>query len=151
MARAGLRISEQHLAEMRALMAAQPDVEVCGLLAGREGASTRVFAITNDLHSATRYAMNLSEQVDAFIEIETSGEELLAIYHSHPHGPARPSATDLAEAHYPGVAHLIWSPLDNDWVCKAFLLDGDEIVDLEYECLSAAHPASPLGEPTCSH
>lgn len=137
MSRQSLKIHATHFLEMRAFVAAQSDVEVCGLLAGRGNESTRVFAIANDLNSATRFAMNLKQQVDAFIAIENAGDTLLAIYHSHPHGPARPSTTDLAEAHYPGVAHLIWSRLDNDWVCKAFLLDGGQIVDLEYELLSA--------------
>ncbi len=136
-----LNIHAAHYSEMRDFVAAQPDLEVCGLLAGRHFESTRVFSITNDLASTTRYAMNLKQQVNAFAEIEKAGNELLAIYHSHPHGPARPSTTDLAEAHYPGVAHLIWSRLDNDWVCRAFLLDGGQIVDLEYELLSATHPA----------
>lgn len=143
MSRPVLRIAKSHFDEMRHFVATQPEAEVCGLLAGRDSTSTRVFAITNDLASPTRFAMNLKEQVDAFLTIEKAGEELLAIYHSHPHGPARPSITDLAEAHYPGVVHLIWSRLDNDWLCKAFLLDGGQIVDLEYELLLAIDPVKP--------
>jgi proteasome lid subunit RPN8/RPN11 len=142
MSRQSLKIHATHFYEMRAFVGAQSAVEVCGLLAGRGNESTRVFAITNDLNSANRFAMNLKQQVEAFIAIENAGDTLLAIYHSHPNGPARPSTTDLAETHYPGVAHLIWSRLDNDWVCKAFLLDGGQIVDLEYELQSATASAN---------
>ena len=33
--------------------------------------------------------------------------EIVGVYHSHPNGEARPSATDVAEAFYPAWTHLI--------------------------------------------
>lgn len=38
-----------------------------------------------------------------------SGMEILGFYHSHPDHPARPSATDLAEAHWLGSSYVITS------------------------------------------
>jgi proteasome lid subunit RPN8/RPN11 len=38
-----------------------------------------------------------------------AGEELFAIYHSHPHAPAEPSVRDIAEAAYPQAIYLIIS------------------------------------------
>ena len=35
------------------------------------------------------------------------GDEILGFYHSHPHGAAVPSATDVAEAAYPGSVYAI--------------------------------------------
>jgi proteasome lid subunit RPN8/RPN11 len=37
------------------------------------------------------------------------GEELFAIFHSHPQAPAEPSATDLELAAYPDALYLIVS------------------------------------------
>jgi proteasome lid subunit RPN8/RPN11 len=38
-----------------------------------------------------------------------AGEDLLAIYHSHPASPAAPSSIDIAEAGYPDAIYLIIS------------------------------------------
>jgi proteasome lid subunit RPN8/RPN11 len=35
--------------------------------------------------------------------------EIVGVYHSHPNGPARPSAADRAEAHYPDWVFAIVS------------------------------------------
>lgn len=117
---------------MRAHVAAEAPLEACGLLAGVGGRSVHVFRIENELASPTQFRMEARQQVDAFLQIEKNAWELLAIYHSHPAGPPSPSKTDLAEALYPGVAHLIWS-FDLSWNCRAFLLDGGIIQTLEYE------------------
>lgn len=116
---------------MRAHVGAEAPLEACGLLAGASGRSRQVFLVRNELASATHYSMAPSEQLRAFMEIERAGWELLAIYHSHPNGPPHPSQTDLAEAHYPGVAHLIWTRHGGEWTCRAFLLDGGEVSEVE--------------------
>lgn len=95
-----------------ALLAALRDVlpeEGCGLLGGRNGRVLRTIPVTNIHHSATRYAMEPAEQVRGMLALEAAELTLLAIYHSHPQGPAAPSATDLAHWHYPDAAQLIVS------------------------------------------
>jgi proteasome lid subunit RPN8/RPN11 len=72
--------------------------------------------------------MEPGEQLKAMLAIEEAGEELLAIYHSHPGGPAWPSPSDVAEAAYPGVIHLIWYRQAGDWECGGFLIEGDRVV-----------------------
>jgi proteasome lid subunit RPN8/RPN11 len=81
--------------------------ESCGLIAGLQSTALAIFPVTNSLHSPTRFRMDASEQVKALLEIERSDWELLAIYHSHLHGPAEPSVTDTKEFAYPGVTYLI--------------------------------------------
>jgi len=115
----------------------QAPEEACGLLGGqRAGARARValvIPITNALHSATRYRMEPQEQLAAFNRLDAAGLELLAIYHSHPKGPATPSATDLAEAYYPEAVHLIWSAQEGRWECRGYRLSNGRFQPVELE------------------
>jgi len=106
--------------------------EACGLLAGkacpepcpersrrgsrrgsrRDGRVEKVYQMTNADHSPVTYRLDPEEQVRAFTDIEEKGWELLAIYHSHSHSPAYPSATDLELAFYPDSLYLIISLAD---------------------------------------
>lgn len=85
-----------------------PGREVCGLLAGPPGGTpTRHIPITNVAERPDRFDMAAAELIDAFRAMRQAGEELIAIYHSHPFGPPAPSATDIAECQYPETVHLI--------------------------------------------
>ena len=84
-------------------------LESCGLLAGKEHTATRFLAITNRLGSATEFDMEPTELVAALRAFRTNGESLVAIFHSHPAGPARLSGRDLERAWYPEAAHIIVS------------------------------------------
>jgi [CysO sulfur-carrier protein]-S-L-cysteine hydrolase len=87
-------------------------LEGCGLLATdleEQTQARRFFPGTNVDHSAVRFTMDPVEVLRAFREIRQHGWRLGAIVHSHPRTPATPSATDLAEAHYPEALILIVS------------------------------------------
>ena len=83
--------------------------EACGLLAGKEGQVEKVYCMTNAEHSPVSYCLDPEEQVRAFMEIEERGWGLLALYHSHTHLPAYPSARDVEMAFYPDSAYVIIS------------------------------------------
>ncbi len=86
---------------------AETPKECCGLIAGRGDRATRVIRCTNA--SATpevRYAL---KELRSVIEIEDAGDELVAIYHSHPRSPAYPSPTDRREAHWPEACYVLVS------------------------------------------
>lgn len=59
--------------------------------------------------SPSRFTMDPVEVLHALREIDEHGWWLGAIVHSHPHGPGRPSATDLREARYPDALTVIVS------------------------------------------
>ena len=82
--------------------------EACGLLVGRSIGS-RFIPITNIAASAREYEMDPSELISTMRSLRDCGEQLIAIFHSHPHGPAEPSKTDVDRAYYPEAAHLIVS------------------------------------------
>ena len=117
------------MAEMRAHVLACLPEEACGLLGGRidgtEAIVQCVIPMENELHSPVRFRMVPSEQLQAFNMLDDLGLELVGIFHSHPTGPEAPSATDLAEFYYPGVAFLIWSPGAEGWQLRAFRIAGD--------------------------
>jgi proteasome lid subunit RPN8/RPN11 len=116
----GLWLEPAHWAQMQAHVQRCAPEEACGLLVGTAGRVRAVCEITNALHSPVRFRMAEQEQVNAFLELEQRGWELLAIYHSHPNGPPGPSPTDLAEFAYPGVLYVIWSLQASGWEGRAF-------------------------------
>jgi len=98
--------------EMEASLRRALPQEGCGLLAGKreEGGAAiavRYVAGTNLDASPLRYTMDPAQVARAFDEFERDGLSLVAIAHSHPEGPARPSPTDLREYHYPDALMLV--------------------------------------------
>ena len=59
--------------------------------------------------------------------MQREGLDLVALYHSHPYGPAAPSASDRRLAAYP-VPYLIADPAAE--VLRAYLLPGGEEVEV---------------------
>jgi [CysO sulfur-carrier protein]-S-L-cysteine hydrolase len=99
--------------------------EACGILSGaQDGVINSVIPITNELHSQTAFRMDPEEQIRAFLDIEKRNQELIAVYHSHPNGPAGPSERDINQFLYPGVVQLIWSRQDSVWSLNGFIING---------------------------
>ena len=113
----------------------EPESEVCGLIAARDGTPGSVYPVANVADIPEKlFAMDPAGQIEAMRQMREGGEELFAIYHSHPHAPAQPSARDLQEAAYPEALYLIVS-LNTKGVLemRGFRLHDGEIdkVDLE--------------------
>jgi proteasome lid subunit RPN8/RPN11 len=100
--------------------------EACGLLGGPPGQVERVYCVPNVYRSPVAYLMDPAGQVDAMIELEAAGLEVVGIFHSHPAGPPVPSATDVAQALYPESVYVILSPGGSDgWQMRGFeIADG---------------------------
>ena len=116
-------LSKEHLEQMlRHVTACLPE-EGCGMLGGLGSRVTVVRAINNLARSPVRYYMDPVEMVHMFDDLDKNGLELIATFHSHPHGPQVPSETDIQEFLYPGTAVLIWAPDDNGaWKMRAFMI-----------------------------
>ena len=76
--------------------------ECCGILGGADGGVTRLYRITNTAHSPYRYLMNPQEQLNAMLDCDRNGWDVLAFYHSHTHSAAYPSPTDVRMAQESG-------------------------------------------------
>ena len=81
-------------------------------MAGEAGIIQQIYPVKNILSSSVAYEMDPTQQVNAMLELEDQGWELLAIYHSHPFGPPTPSPSDIAQATYPEAAYVIVSLRD---------------------------------------
>ncbi len=85
------------------------DNEVCGMVAGLDGVATRVLPVRNAAERPERtYAMDPVDQHRAWSSIEDAGEEMLAIYHSHPPVGAYFSETDMRMAYTEDGEHELW-------------------------------------------
>ncbi len=87
-----------------------PEQEICGLIAAKSGAPQRLIPVKNiATEPSVLFEMDPQQQIEAMRTIREQDEELWAIYHSHPHAPAAPSAKDLADAAYPEALYLVIS------------------------------------------
>jgi len=91
--------SEVHTALIAAARAAHP-LEACGILLGKGRRITAARPARN-VHASPRTHFEIDPQalIDAHRAARAPGGcQVLGYYHSHPQGPAAPSATDRAEA-----------------------------------------------------
>lgn len=82
--------------------------ECCGIISGKDGKAKRIFRATNVAVGVTNFAIGPEEQCTIDCEIERAGQEVCAVYHSHPRSPAVPSAEDVRLAWLPCL-HIIVS------------------------------------------
>lgn len=101
---------------------AEAPIEACGILAGTGGVVARLHPMTNTENSAEHFLMDPAEQFAAVRAMRADGMEMLAIYHSHPASPARPSAEDIRFGLMPDVPYLILSLADDEPVVKGFMI-----------------------------
>ena len=114
-----LTLTKEQLQKMIAHVDSLSPLEACGLLAGQDSKVEAVLAVTNQAQSPTRYVMDPIEQLNAFEQIESSGLDLIGIFHSHPTGPETVSPTDIAQAAY-AVVYVILARVENLWSARGF-------------------------------
>jgi proteasome lid subunit RPN8/RPN11 len=87
-----------------------PDNEVCGLIGAKNGNPCSCYPIKNTAEQPeNKFLLDAQQQIAAQVAMREKGEELFAIYHSHPTAPALPSETDITLATYPNALYLIIS------------------------------------------
>ncbi|MBC7961542.1 MAG: M67 family metallopeptidase, partial [Steroidobacteraceae bacterium] len=87
-------------------------LEVCGILGGSSDTVSAIYRMTNTDASNEHFMMDPREQFTVVKDLRAKGISMLAIYHSHPESPARPSDEDIRMALTPGVSHVIISLAD---------------------------------------
>ena len=110
--------------------------EGCGLIVGKGCVADRLIPMENVLASATSFEMEPAVMVSLFRAMRESGEDLVAIYHSHPSGPEYPSSQDIQKARYPNAAQLIVSfEQPESPVVRGFRIIDGEALEIELHAI----------------
>ena len=99
--------------------------EACGVLVGKGNRVCRAIPLPNVSPSPARaYLADPEHLYRVLLELEDRSAELLAVYHSHPGGPATLSSTDLEQAFWPGVVHVVVSLAGESPCAAGFRVQG---------------------------
>ena len=127
-----LRIEKRFVSKMLAHASEENPNECCGILAGIGDLVTHLYRISNAVRSPVRYMMDSHEQLEAILDSDKNGWDMVAFYHSHTHSPAYPSATDIRMALQSGwidISYVVISlenPADSD--VRIFNINEDGLV-----------------------
>ena len=115
---------------------AQAPIEAWGILAGKDGLIEKLYKMTNIDQSSDHFMMKPKEQFKVAKDIRAADLEMLAIYHSHPEPPARPSAEDIRLAITPNVIYVIVSLQNRSYpYMKGFLIENGNVAEVPVRIL----------------
>jgi [CysO sulfur-carrier protein]-S-L-cysteine hydrolase len=128
-----LEIPRDILDAMIAHCVREAPLECCGILGGvAPPLVTSIYRLRNESRSETRYSADPHDLINTQLELRRRGEDILAIYHSHPRWDAIPSRTDLAENYYGEVPRIIVSLLTDSPDVRVWRLDPDSFNELRW-------------------
>ena len=108
--------------------------ECVGLLGVRDGSAVKLYRAANAAASPLRFEIEGSEQIRYHNDIEESGLELGAIYHSHTRTEPRPSQTDISfAAGWPGVLWVIIGLASDAPEVRTWRIDGSQVAEAELD------------------
>ncbi len=110
-------------------------LECCGYLAGVDGENTKAYPMENIDKSAIHYSFEPEEQFRTVKAVRKLGLKVLAVYHSHPESPARPSAEDISLAYDPNMSYVIISLTTVEPVAKSFRIKNGQVQEEELKIL----------------
>ena len=124
-----ISITKEQVSEITAHAREAAPHECCGLIGGVAGGMVRsVYPARNvAADPLVTYEAAPEDLFSAQRTMRERGEELIAIYHSHPRSSdPQPSATDVRLAYYPSAVYFIVG-LENDEPClRAFRISESE-------------------------
>ena len=126
-----LTILSEHIEEIISHIESCLPNEGCGIIAGINQKSKIIYPIKNLLYSPTAFQMDPQQQVNAMLKLHSEGQDLLAIFHSHPKTPSVPSITDIENQHYPHTAQIIFSKNNPQWEYKGFIIKNRLVQEIQ--------------------
>jgi [CysO sulfur-carrier protein]-S-L-cysteine hydrolase len=124
-----IRLMMGHLDQIIAHAREASPQECCGLIGGLiEGKAQTIYRTRNIASDPlTTYEAAPEDLFAAQRAMRERGEQLLAIYHSHPRSAdPQPSATDVRLAYYPSAVYLIVGLAGPEPCLRAFRIDERE-------------------------
>ncbi|MDD5555710.1 MAG: M67 family metallopeptidase [bacterium] len=134
---AEIAIAAPVIGEIRRHAEAEAPLEACGLLAGNGNLVTRAFGMRNARVSARRFSLDPEEQLAVMKRARGEGLEIIAAYHSHPRGRARPSREDIRLAFDPDLVHVIIALAPRPDL-RAFRIDGGDVEEVRLAVAAGA-------------
>ena len=105
-----VRLPRSIVNQLLQLAQKSPEEEICGLISRYRRGFKKCYPVVNAADDKKRcFALDHKGQIEAMRSMREHGEELAAIYHSHPDSPPLPSLADIEQHEYPGVLYLIIS------------------------------------------
>ena len=101
--------------------------EACGILAGKDGVISHYIAMTNIDQSPEHFSFDMAEAFKVQKQLRKDNLEYLAVIHSHPKTPARPSIEDIALAYDSTKFYLILSLLKDGGGCQAWKIFSSDL------------------------
>jgi proteasome lid subunit RPN8/RPN11 len=127
-----LRVASGVLDAVRAHARDAEPSECCGVLLGMPGEVTEAVPTRNLSGDPNRFLIDPKDHIDACREGRRRNLEVVGFYHSHPHSPAVPSATDLAEASYSGHLYAIVSLAAGPAEVRIYRFDSGSFVGVPF-------------------
>jgi proteasome lid subunit RPN8/RPN11 len=123
-----LRIPNDHIEEIVDHAREAAPHECCGLIGGNEARTQTVYPLRNVAPDPlVTYEAAPEELFAAQRAMREGGEQLLAIYHSHPRSnDPQPSETDVRLAYYPSAVYFIVGLGDKEPCLRAFRISERE-------------------------
>jgi proteasome lid subunit RPN8/RPN11 len=130
----GLFLPQRILDAMIIQAETEDPIEACGLLSGQEKIVREIHELTNADNSEEHFSMLPTEQFAVAKQVRAAGMEILAVYHTHPASPARPSEEDVRLAFTPNMVYLILSLLV-PWrpELRGFRIHDGDVVEIPIE------------------
>jgi proteasome lid subunit RPN8/RPN11 len=128
-----MKIKKEVIEQLIAHAKKEAPQEACGYLAGQKDIVLRHFELTNIDKASDHFRFDPKEQFQAMRETRSLGQEVYAVYHSHPETLARPSEEDIKLAYDPNLSYVIVSLANGAHDVKAYKIKGLQVTreDLE--------------------
>jgi len=136
-----LNLDEKYARDMVDHALAEDPNECCGILAGKNGEVDKIYRMVNTESSPYRYNLDPQEQIQVDRDISDTGRKMMAIYHSHTHSEAYPSATDirLANPWYTDIVYILVSLLNRENPpIRAFRIESETAIEEEVRIIKTS-------------
>ena len=111
--------------------------EACGLITGirKSHVSTaeEVWLLENTDHSPEHFTISPEDQLKVLMEARKKGQQVIAVWHSHPSTPSRMSEEDIRLARDEERSYLILSLAEKESVLHAFRMHNGDVQNEELQ------------------